>query len=139
MIVKNLIVCDDVRVEQNGKHILIGTYTRDFVFDRLPSLFAFMVWFQVEYEDEKSFAFSLRARAHGDQGELFKIGGNVDVAALDTRDTLFFGPLQANIGSKGIITFEYQINGREWIKIQDFQVLTAADMPAAVGEGFRRT
>jgi hypothetical protein len=42
--VKAAVICDDVRIEDSGKRILIGVYVGELIFDSFPSLFAPKFW-----------------------------------------------------------------------------------------------
>lgn len=48
MKVINAIVCDDVRVEQSGKHMFIGVFTGAIHFYELPAVFAPVFWIELE-------------------------------------------------------------------------------------------
>lgn len=48
MKINNVLICDDVRVENNGKHIFIGVYTGDILFESLPAIFSPIFWVEIE-------------------------------------------------------------------------------------------
>lgn len=47
-IIADTVFCDDIRTENNGKHILIGVYGSDLVPGAMPSAFPIALWIRVE-------------------------------------------------------------------------------------------
>jgi hypothetical protein len=46
--IRSAIVCDFVRTEDTGKHILIGVYTGDIIFARFPATFSPTYWLDLK-------------------------------------------------------------------------------------------
>jgi hypothetical protein len=50
--VRNAVVCDMVRTENTGKHILIGVYAGDIFFDAFPAKFVPAFWLEIAPLDQ---------------------------------------------------------------------------------------
>jgi len=69
--INSVIVCDDIRNEDNGKSIIIGTYTGDIVLQTIPSNLQLSFW--------------IMGSSNSDDHEIqFKIG----VAGTDKKDSV---------------------------------------------------
>ena len=60
MKIENVIICDIVRKEDNGKHILIGVYPKNVRVGVFPAMLQFQVWFQTPVEEIKDFPVEFR-------------------------------------------------------------------------------
>jgi hypothetical protein len=49
--ISKVLICDDIRVENNGKYILIGVYTDDILVSSLPATLSFMTYLQIRPDD----------------------------------------------------------------------------------------
>jgi hypothetical protein len=56
----SIVVCDDVRREENGKEILIGVYGSDIILDRFPGLVAPVFWVQMIPNDAEKLSIGFR-------------------------------------------------------------------------------
>jgi hypothetical protein len=72
--VKAVIVCDDVRVEANGKEILIGVYHDVFV-DRFPVQLQLTLW--TEFQARETVKVPVKFRVIGEHDEQFLSGGMI--------------------------------------------------------------
>ena len=60
MKIANPIICDFVRKEDSGKHILIGVYPKDVRVGKFPAKLLFCVWFQTPVSDPGHFSVQVR-------------------------------------------------------------------------------
>ncbi len=60
MKIENVIICDFVRKEDNGKHILIGVYPKDVRVADWPAILRFEIWFQTPVAEIKDFPVEFR-------------------------------------------------------------------------------
>lgn len=56
----SILFCDDVRIEQSGKHIVVGVYPADLVPPTIPSVITLAVYIRVEGLASGSHTFKLR-------------------------------------------------------------------------------
>lgn len=59
--IETVLVCDDVRREQNGKDILIGVYGGDIAIPTLPSPQNFVFWLLLKAQEPGAFLLTLQA------------------------------------------------------------------------------
>lgn len=64
--VVSALVCEDVRIERNGKHLLIGVYPSDIVMGQVPGFLGLMFWIQLGYLEKREQAFEFKASLAGD-------------------------------------------------------------------------
>lgn len=76
MKIKNVVVCDQVRVEKNGKHILIGVYPRDIKFGRFPAKIGLSIWLQMVAEGGKNLPVQVRV-IDSNQKALYHADGEI--------------------------------------------------------------
>lgn len=60
-IVKSVIICDDVRIEDNGKAILIGVYSGTITLRKMPTAMRLAFWLLGEVEGEGKLDFAVKA------------------------------------------------------------------------------
>lgn len=73
----NLILCDDVRVEDNSKHILIGVYTNGVMLKQMPGTLAVTLWLIVSISEAGKHTIQIELR--GKKGEIGTITVDADV------------------------------------------------------------
>lgn len=105
------IVCDHVRVEATGKHILIGVYTTDIVVPRLPIELPLMLWLQIdgdgdgENETDYEFRFAFAAR------DKVKGGFTVSRSNASERVAVPLGHLPVEFDEEGELRVDLRIAG----------------------------
>jgi len=55
-----VVLCDDIRLEQNNKHILIGVYNGTIVVQNFPAVFPVCWWMQVLSNETGSFELDIQ-------------------------------------------------------------------------------
>ena len=60
MKIENVVICDFVRKEDNGKHFLIGVYPKDVRVGNFPATLRFDVWFQTPVTEINDFPTEFR-------------------------------------------------------------------------------
>jgi hypothetical protein len=90
-----------MRVEDNGKQILIGVYTGGIAFRKFPAQTAITVWCDVEQPDVGHIPVRLRAVYGDEQRELFSATLEMSVAApSQSANFVFKFPLSVSVPGK---------------------------------------
>ncbi|MBD8665312.1 hypothetical protein IFT59_18895 [Rhizobium sp. CFBP 8752] len=113
MRIHNLTVCDNIRVEDNGKFILIGVYTNAILFPQLPAQFNFNIWVLLEAEQLGKSNFAFRGRMPDFDVDLFEITGEINAVDLNQWTPMAFGA-PVLIGQPGKVAIEVKFDGGEW-------------------------
>lgn len=73
--INSVIICDDIRKEDNGKVIFIGVYSGDILVTKLPALLKLCYWLSGEttqINSEFEVEITLQKKSDGSSVELFK-------------------------------------------------------------------
>jgi hypothetical protein len=87
------IVCDDIRIENNGKFIFIGAYFDNIVLPNLPSILFLALWFRIKIQLAEKTSLEVRIKGSALDGSEVKlpdidlsddqiIGQNIDIPIL---------------------------------------------------------
>lgn len=112
---KQALLCDDIRIENTGKFILIGIYASDITVGVLPSTFvgSLALLTQTDFEGE----FELQFRAFLNGSRLFEGAGKVTVQS-PSSGLLPIKPLMLELGEEGVLRFEVRQAPRgEWQEV----------------------
>jgi hypothetical protein len=126
----NAIICDHVRIEDNGKHILIGVYVGSVVFPGFPSMLAPTLWLQL-ITDAPNQDLELEFKLDGPTGlTSSKIGtAKINVRSGEDRGALVI--LNAGIvqyHAPGKLVFHVRPKGGRWMAALTKDVI---QMPSA--------
>ena len=120
---KHGIVCDDVRVENNGKWIIIGVYTPDMAVPQIPIVLPNIAFFSWIHSDRPgSFPFRMKLE-HLESGRIIQQGmGALQFAKPgDGISLVRFGGIQ--LVSQGAYVFSMEIDGQSERLMTQFSVL----------------
>ena len=114
----NSLVCDDVRVEKNGKHIIIGVYTGNIVPSRLPATLPLTFWFQIGGVKTEETSFEFRGSLSGTEA----FGGEFTVSMIDSGEdntkselaTVHLGPIIVQFQTECDLKFDIRYQGGRW-------------------------
>lgn len=115
--IKNAILCDSVRTEDNGKHILIGVYSGDIVFAKFPARVSFTYWVQlIPPVQSGEVAFDMKIKAPG-----FKAPMTSEITLLIENEeelaVLVIVIPAINILKQGDLTLSMREKGDRWTKV----------------------
>ena len=115
--IKNAILCDSVRTEDNGKHILNGVYSGSIVFPEFPTQFSFTFWVQLMPPVESGeVVFEMKVQATG-----LKTPMTNDLTLLvnnkEEQAVLVIVIPSINIPGPGTLTFSMRQKGKRWTKV----------------------
>ena len=71
------VFCDDIRIEENGKEILVGVYMVDLVPDTLPARFPLSIWINATGFESGKHPFAIKIAFPG-VAEEFKMNTEID-------------------------------------------------------------
>ena len=113
----NAILCDSVRTEDNGKHILVGVYSGGVVFPEFPAKFSFAFWVQLMPPIESGEAlFEMKVQLPGLKApmtnEMTLLVTNKDEPAV-----LVIVLPSINIPGPGNLIFSMRRRGEKWKKV----------------------
>lgn len=122
------IFCDDIRIENTGKHILIGVYGVDLLPSFLPVNVTLGAWVRFSGLEKGQKRYSLRLK--GPSGsEVLSLDGETEILRSDDPTIFSLLPVPVNIDQTGSITLEFGFDGEPCVEIgrlrvsppQDFQ------------------
>jgi hypothetical protein len=113
--IANAIICDHVRIEDNGKHILIGVYVGNIAFPGFPGAIAPTFWIQFT-TDKKNEELELEFKLEGppdakESGMTISTRSGEERAALvvlNVAPVFYHGP--------GHLAFHVRQKGGKWIQ-----------------------
>jgi hypothetical protein len=76
---RNVIVCEDIRDEMNGKKSLMGVYSGDVIVPTMPAVVRFAVYTEYETDADDGNQLDFDFRLLQDDTELIKVHGSVVV------------------------------------------------------------
>ena len=112
MKVTNVIICDDVRREHTGKHIIIGVYPDNILVPEFPATVMLCIWAQFLPDEigEKS----IEIRITQNKKELARGGGKIVIRDVDQSITGAISGLVMTIDDKGPLEFQYREGATRW-------------------------
>lgn len=115
------VFCDDIRVEANGKHILVGVYGVDLVPSALPAVFPIGLWIRFWGIPEGRHQFHLRLlNPSGEESAGF--GGDTEVVRSDAPTIFAVSGLPVNVNEFGDIVVQFAFDDEEPIEVGRLKV-----------------
>lgn len=121
VIVKNVVLCDTIRREDNGKHILIGVYSGSIAVPEFPVNLALGIWirFDLPGTDEAKIDCQLLA------GET--VVGNIDAIPIRPGpSSLALCGIFAQMSEAGNLVLQFRQPGGEWETVESVIVALPA-------------
>lgn len=120
----NAIICDEVRKEDNGKHILIGVYPADIRVPEFPTNLILSMWFQFYVERDGTIEMEYRAvRKDGDL--IFQGVGMINIEDFTLPVTVVLNKLMVQMESEGnfIIQIREKAPRKKWQVVKTIPVI----------------
>ena len=116
-----VIICDDVRREDNGKEIIIGVYTSEIIVSSLPANLNLVFWVMLEPNGMDTLAFDLRLIGAQDQS---LAAGSATAALPDPyKLSSFHIRLPIQVQTAGKIRLQWRQTGsKDWETIREIGV-----------------
>ncbi|QQM31751.1 hypothetical protein JET14_06170 [Martelella lutilitoris] len=121
----DVIFCDDIRKEDNGKAILIGVYTGALVLEQLPVDILLSAWIRVSGLDKGKHDVSVEFHSPG--GKTFSIGAEAHIVDPENVDSIMLSGFPLHIGETGKISCKFKVSNEEY-ELGNLPV-TVADEP----------
>lgn len=113
MKIENVIICDQVRKEESGKHLLIGVYPENILFSSFPGKIVLTPWVQISDEGNRKIAIEFRVT--NSEGEiLITAGGELDATNHSGLLTLTLPTVMFNISNQTILSFQMRESKKRW-------------------------
>lgn len=119
--IKSVVVCDDIRTEDNNKKLLIGVYTGAVIVNDIPAVLgSFALWAGIRYRDSKTKILSFRlldpkGKAIREGSGPIKGDGKGKPADLVIRFPMI------NLALEGRYKIQFKTEGR-FVTVSDFMV-----------------
>lgn len=125
-----ILFCDDVRQEANGKHILIGVFGTDILPSRLPGVLPLAFYLRIfgMTKGDHQFKITIATEAGDWQAE---IDGKTTVIDDTTASVFPFGAMPVQIQKPGGIVAKISIDGSNPQEIGGITVRAPVEPPAA--------
>jgi hypothetical protein len=119
-----VVVCDDVRRENNGKEIIIGVYGSDIVVQSYPALLSPTFWVQFIPNQAGEITIGFRLINEADTAFFSGIGKLNVISPEELTSTAIGGaPIQAQSDMK--LRFQIKVGGSDWTTMREVQVRRA--------------
>ena len=119
----NAIICDDVRKEENGKHMIIGVYLNDIIVTEFPAKSQICTWFQFfadrngDVELEFQYSLGQKRAASG--------VGLVKVNDCTKKMTLVLPPMLISLDREQELNLKLREKGARWTTVCRLEVKMA--------------
>jgi len=133
--IRTVILCDDVRREDNGKFLLIGVYSKDIGFASLPANFTITFWMEVDYLATGTFGLRFRALHRPSGRELFNLEGQAEIPTAERGNSLILGKIPVLVPGEGEIELQMSIDEGEWTLLKSLPVTDASQSARAAEVG----
>jgi hypothetical protein len=118
--ISSVVLCDDVRQENNGKHILIGVYLHTVLVSDFPTNLALSVW--VEINPKEVGEFSGKIRIIEDENSVLLRGETHVVIKNPEPTTVQFLRMPLEFQRGGDYLFQWKFGDDEWQTVKEFEV-----------------
>ena len=115
-ILASTVFCDDVRTENNGKHIIIGAYGSDMVPGTMPSTFPIALWIRVDGLPLGKAAFRFEIEMPGGKNKV-AMEGEGELRESGRPAIMVFNQIPCSLESYGHIICRLSIAGAEPVEI----------------------
>lgn len=116
------IICDDVRIENNGKQILIGVYADGIILTHLPVVLRLVLWVEVRNIPSGITRLQFQALSNEDPTPLFKSDGELQSeSAVDMAHLSI--PMPVKFQSTGTLVIQMRASAEaDWDTIKTVKV-----------------
>lgn len=126
--VSSVVLCDDVRQEANGKHILIGVYIDSVLVVDFPTNISLTIWVVFKPNEIGEFPGEIRV-IKDDDSVLLRGESKIIIRTLDPSTAIFqYMPLVFQQGGKYL--FQWKFDDDEWETVKEFTVQKRPTTPA---------
>lgn len=109
--IENLIFCDDIRREINGKDILIGVYGADLIPSSIPADFPLAIW--LKFTELAPGEYKFRVRLIAPENSESRVEGEISIIAADKPTIIAFSGIPIHAERYGDLVVLISINGED--------------------------
>lgn len=119
MLIKNVVICDDIRREDNGKNMLIGVYSGSIIVSGFPANLSLAAWIRFELAGVTPAKVDCRLLGNDDA-----VLGNIDQMTIQPGpSSLALCGITAQLKESGSLTLQFRQEGGEWETAEAAQVV----------------
>ena len=108
----NVIICDGVRKEEGGKHLIIGVYPDDILVADFPATVALCAW--VQFLPDQVGEIPIEIRVVQNKRELIRGTAKLVIINIDKSVTAVLSPLLMEIRDEGPLKFQCKEKKKRW-------------------------
>ena len=122
MKVQNIILCDEVRKEDNGKNFIIGVYPHNILIEDFPATIVLTLWIQFHAEENGPLSVEFRA-IDKNKNTLTRGEGTLDIKDCKIISTITVPHMPINLTEKTeILVFQMRQKTKRWKTIKEMPV-----------------
>lgn len=119
---KCVVICDDIRREDNGKQILIGVYSGNIVVEKFPANLVLSAWLQCTASETGDIPLNLRI-VNGEKEAVAGGSGKVHVEVAAENMSLTIPRLLVQVSTEDTLTFQVQQHHGRWTSVHRIGVV----------------
>lgn len=120
MKIENAIVCDEVRKEDNKKHLIIGVYPNNILVAKFPATLAPVLWTQIYLDQEKETDIEYRVKQ--DDNKILVAGSGVVPKSPLQPATFTLPHAVLEIQKACVLVFQIREKGKRWKTLKKIPV-----------------
>ena len=129
MRILNTLLCDDVRVEKSGKHVLVGAYLDSIQVPDFPTTLSLMLWMQFFADLDGDLP--LEVRVLKDNRPLQTMDGSIHISDHNQVNTLRVPTATLELKSPGLLAFQFRQKGKRWRTVKRIPIHSGDALLAA--------
>ena len=109
---ENAIICDEVRIENTGKHIIIGAYSNNISVPAFPAGIVLSIWSQFYADRNGDMNVELRVLAN--KKEITRGLGRFQINDYKELVTSVYNGIPLQVQGEGMLTFQIRVANGRW-------------------------
>lgn len=115
----SLVVCDEIRKEDNGKAILIGVYSGDILVNELPIQIGISLWVHLNVSGPGEIPFEFRFV--GIKSAVSELSGNANIKGAGAA-IISTPPIPVLLESEGELKIEMKYGDSDWRLVRSLEI-----------------
>ena len=120
MRIHNAIICDQVRKEDTGKHLLLGVYPTDILVSDFPATIILVLWMQLHMDRNGQFDVEFQIRK--DRKTISRYKATMSVKDYLIPQTFALPPAPINIDGECTLSFQIREKNKRWKMVKKIPV-----------------
>jgi len=122
IVVQSALICEDIRFEINGKHILVGVYSSDIGVSQFPTRMSLCSWVQFYSKIAGDVQIGIRVITPKEI-DVFNMTGTARFQQEETVATILIPNFDFEIQQEGDFLIQLKENDNEWRNILSLPIL----------------